>query len=95
VRGISTRAGAALCTLALLIVAVSAHAQELEPRSYANTPVGLNFLIAGYGYTDRNVAFDPSVPVEDAQLRTNSAVFAYARSLGAWGRSAKFDKQQA
>jgi hypothetical protein len=29
---------------------VVAHAQDLEPRSYSNTPVGLNFLIAGYGY---------------------------------------------
>ena len=80
-----------LGALALLVAAVGAHAQDLEPRSYANTPVGLNFLLSGYGYTQGNLAFDPSVPIDDAELRTNSAVLAFARSLGAWGRSAKFD----
>jgi hypothetical protein len=83
----------ALCTFVVLFAAASAHAQELEPRAYTNAPVGLNFLIAGYGYTEGSVAFDPSVPIEDGQLRTNSAVIAYARSLGAWGHSAKFDVQ--
>jgi hypothetical protein len=79
-----------LSMVALMFAAAGAHAQDLEPRSYANTPVGLNFLIAGYGYTEGNVAFDPSVPVTDANLHTNSTVLAYARSLGVWGRSAKF-----
>jgi hypothetical protein len=31
--------------LALATASVEAHAQDLEPRAYANTPVGLNFLI--------------------------------------------------
>lgn len=30
-----------------LTVSFSANCQDLEPRTYANTPVGLNFLIAG------------------------------------------------
>jgi hypothetical protein len=29
-------------------MAPGAAAQELEPRTYSNTPGGLNFLIAGY-----------------------------------------------
>jgi len=45
----------------------------------------------GYGYTDGNVSFDPSVPITDARLHTNSTVFGYAQSLGVLGRSAKFD----
>jgi hypothetical protein len=45
---------------ALFIHSTATHAQELEPRSYANTPVGLNFLLAGYGYTQGKLAFDPS-----------------------------------
>jgi len=78
--------------LSLLIFAAGvAHAQNLEPRSYSNTPVGLNFLIAGYGYAEGKVAFDPSLPIADAQFRTNTGVVAYARSLDAWGKSAKFD----
>ena len=74
-----------------MFAVAGAHAQQLEPRSYSNTPVGLNFLIAGYGYTEGKMAFDPSLPIADAQFRINSGVAAYARSLDAWGNSAKFD----
>jgi hypothetical protein len=69
----------------------TARATEIEPRAFSNTPVGLNFLIAGYMYTEGSVSFDPAVPLTDAQLHTNNAILAYARSLNAWGRSAKFD----
>lgn len=83
-------AGAALWALAVL-TSPGLHAQELEPRAYSNTPVGLNFLLAGYGYTQGNLAFDPSVPIENADLHTNSATLAWARSLGIRGHSAKVD----
>jgi hypothetical protein len=66
-------------------------AQELEPRAYGNTPTGLHFLIVGYGYAEGGLATDPSVPLENANLRTHGPVFAYARSLDLWGRSGKFD----
>lgn len=68
-----------------------AGAQSLEPRAYSNAPVGLNFAIAGYGYTSGNVAFDPSVPLTDAHLTTNTAVLAFAHAFGAWSKSGKFD----
>lgn len=88
-RSISTVVNAALCVLALLLAAVGAHAQQLEPRSYTNTPVGLNFLLAGYAYTEGTVGVDATIPIEDAQLRTNSAVVGYSRSLDVWGLSGK------
>lgn len=66
-------------------------ATEIEPRAFSNAPVGLNFLIAGYLYTDGSVSFDPAVPLTDAQIRTDSAILGYARSLDVGGRSAKFD----
>src|SRR5215510_10771608 len=34
--------------VALAAASVETHAQDLEPRAFANTPVGLNFLIGGY-----------------------------------------------
>jgi hypothetical protein len=84
-----------LCAAFSLLSPVSpitaAHAKDLEPRAYSNTPVGLNFLLAGYGYMEGDLAFDPSSKVTDAKYRTNSEVFAYARALSAWGNSAKFD----
>lgn len=83
--------GAALGVIALVVVASSVHAQELEPRAYVNTPVGLNFLIAGYGYLENGVPDDASVPLRDAKVQTHAAVFAYVRSLDVWGKSGKFN----
>jgi hypothetical protein len=79
--------------LAVAVVAFGsrASAQELEPRAYTNAPVGLNFLIAGYTYSHGGVAVDPSVPLTDASIRIDTAVFAYARSLDVAGLSGKFD----
>jgi len=37
------------------------------------------------------MAFDPSLAIVDARFHTNTEVVAYARSLGVWGNSAKFD----
>lgn len=71
--------------------ASGAHSQNLEPRAYANAPVGLNFLIAGYGYTAGGVATDPGLPIANTQVILHSAVLAYARSLDVFGKSAKFD----
>jgi hypothetical protein len=65
------------------------HAQALEPRSYANTPVGINFLLLGYGYTEGDVGFDASVPIKDVRVHVHTGVLAYARSLNVWGLSGK------
>ena len=68
-----------------------AYAQDLEPRAYVNTPVGLNFLIAGYGYMAGGVATDPALPLENADIKVQSALLAYARALDVWGMSGKVD----
>jgi hypothetical protein len=66
-------------------------AQELEPRSLTNLPLGTNFAVAGYQYTSGNLLFDPTAPLEDVQARLNSFVLAYARSINLFGLSAKVD----
>ena len=85
------RASVAAGSIALIFAGGAAHAQDLEPRAYSNTPVGLNFLIAGYSYSEGKIAFDPTLPIANAQYYNNTEVIAYARSLDAWGHSAKFD----
>ena len=77
--------------VALLFVAAQAHAGEIEPRSYVNTPVGINFLLAGYAYTDGGLSTAGSSPIKDAQLKINTGALAYARTLDVWGNSGKFD----
>jgi len=82
---------ARLAGASLALAAAGAYAQDLEPRAYANTPVGVNFLILGYSHLQGGVTADPTIPLEDAKLQIHSSVLAYARSLDVWGRSGKFD----
>jgi hypothetical protein len=81
----------ALIALVCVVAASPARAQEIEPRQYANTPVGVNFLVSGYSYTQGGVAFDTSLPVSNPHLETNSGVLGFARSLELWGYSGKID----
>jgi hypothetical protein len=83
---------AALASLAATaLVASVAVAQDLEPRMYSNAPVGLNFLVAGYTYTDGGVSVDPSVPLEDGDIEVQTTGLGYARVLDVLGRSGKID----
>ena len=49
---------AALAACLLAAVVFDALAQDIEPRSFSNAPVGVNFLIGGYAYTRGGLAFD-------------------------------------
>jgi len=82
---------AALGIVASVLGMASANAQDAEPRSYSNTPIGLNFLIASYNFADGKIAFDPTLPIADAKFRANTEVLAYVRSFDVGGQSAKFD----
>lgn len=73
------------------MICVRAEAGEIEPRAYVNTPIGVNFLLGGYVYTDGGLATSGSSPLEDAQLTMDMGLLAYARSIDIWGKSAKFD----
>lgn len=62
-------------------------AQVMEPLSYTNAPIGLNFLIMGYGYLSGDVLLDPSLPIDDLNAKAHTTVFTYARVLDFWGQS--------
>ena len=76
---------------ALIITAAQVSAQDIEPRAYANAPIGVNALVAGYGHSQGGVEFDPTVPLQNAHVRTNGTLLAYGRTLDVWGMSGKFD----
>src|SRR5512139_189926 len=92
-RGVSPMAlaKAVVAACALVTGLGAARAQDIEPRAYSNAPIGVNFLIAGYAYTQGGIAFDPALPIKNPDLRTSSAVVAYARTLDLWGKSGKLD----
>jgi hypothetical protein len=80
-----------IASFALLASAPVVRAQSIEPRSYSNAPVGVNFLIGAYAYTRGGISTDTSLPITDPELATSSAVVGYARVLDLWGTSGKFD----
>ena len=82
---------AALLVLALTASTVGVRAQDIEPRAFSNIPIGVEFLIAGYGYAEGGLVTDPALPLENANLKTHTTVLAYAHSLEVWGQSGKFD----
>jgi len=75
---------------ALLVGATApAHGQTLDPRSFVNTPVGMNFVIGGYTYSWGNIAFDPTLPIENAEITTQGGIAGFARAMNFWGLSGK------
>ena len=66
-------------------------AQELEPRSLTNLPIGTNFAIAGYGYSWGNTLLDTSIPIEDLNSSIHAVVAAYSRSINFFGMGGKVD----
>ncbi|KAB2889723.1 MAG: transporter [Desulfobulbaceae bacterium] len=82
---------AALLALAQLSLAGGIRAGEIEPRAYVNTPVGINFLLAGFSFSDGGLSTEASSPVKDAQLEMPSGILACARSFEVLGKSAKID----
>ena len=75
--------------LAQLVTSAQIRAQELEPRAYVNTPIGLNFVALGYQYSEGALVFDPALPVTDANARVNMAFLGYVHTLAVAGQSAK------
>ena len=72
------------------VLGTTLHAQDLEPRAYSNSPVGLNFVIAGYGYASGTVLTDPSLPLENVSNETHVGVLGFATTFGAFGQTGQF-----
>jgi hypothetical protein len=63
-------------------------AQDLEPRAYSSSPVGLNFLVASVGRSTGGVLVDQSLPIENVQAELNVIAAGYGRTFALFGRSA-------
>ena len=76
--------GAALCGGGLGV----ASAQQLEPRAYAPSPVGVDILGAPFGYQWGSVITDPSLPVQNVDAKVEAVAPFYNRTFSFFGRSA-------
>jgi len=82
---------ASITILISLILVIESNAQDLEPRFLSSIPIGGNFAIVSYGYSNGNILLDNSLPIEDLNAKLNNIVVAYARSFKLFGRLTKFD----
>ena len=66
-------------------------AQSLEPRLYSNAPIGMNFLLAGYVYTNGSLPDSQKLDLKNADLDVHHGIFAYARVVELFNQSGKVD----
>ena len=72
-----------------LVLSPTAAAQDLEPRIFAPAPVGMNFGLLAYGYSNGNILFDPSVPLEGSQGTVHTATAGFVHTIDFFGMTAK------
>ena len=60
--GLGSVAWRALLACALVGWAITARAQDIEPRAYSNAPIGVNFLVTGYAYTQGALSLSRRTP---------------------------------
>jgi hypothetical protein len=73
------------CLFGTLSTAVTA--QEMVPAAYTPAPVGINLMTLSGVFSDGDLSFDPSLPVEDASARITGWSVAYGRTIGVFGRA--------
>ena len=78
-------------TFVLLIFTTILNAQTLEPKLYANLPIGLNVLLVGYGHSEGAIPGNQTLGLENPNLNINSTILAYGRTFNVLGHNTKFD----
>ena len=67
-----------------------AAAQDLEPRIYSASPVGANFLSAGYAHTIGTVVLTPPTLITNVTAEVDGPGIGYDRTFDFAGRTARF-----
>jgi hypothetical protein len=75
----------------LIIIAISlnTYGQEIEPRSYASIPKGLNAVVALYSVASGNVIMDATSPIQGLDATTHALIAGYVRTLGIFDKLAR------
>jgi hypothetical protein len=83
------RTAVAVVTLVSIIAgAAVARAQDLEPRAYSASPVGVNFLVVSYSRSSGSVVFDPSLPFSDVRATIKAPVGGLGHTFNLFGKLA-------
>lgn len=84
---------AAMALAAATVVSAAlapARAQQLEPRAYSPSPVGVNFAGVTAIHSSGDVVFDATSPFSDVTAKVYSFAPFYARTFSFFGRSSSF-----
>jgi hypothetical protein len=76
-----------LLVLGVLWLPNKLYAQFTDPRTYDNTPVGVNQLELAYSYAHANASIDTSIIVSGAELNLNLGTIEYTRYFGFFHRA--------
>ncbi len=85
---VTTLARRVFLGLLTLLLPATAGAQDLVPGVYTPAPIGFNVLTTAAVFTDGAVAFDPSLPVDEANARVSWVALGIGRTLNIAGRFA-------
>jgi hypothetical protein len=61
-------------------------AQELDPRAYAASPVGVRFVLSALGYSSGAVLVDPTAPISDVTASIYSIAVGFGGTFEMFGR---------
>ena len=75
--------------LALLLLAGSSAAQELEPRAFSPSPIGTTFVLGSFGRSAGAVLFDPALDIDNVQADLWMATVGAGRTLRLGNRQAR------
>jgi len=80
----------------LVLIAFSAGSsnlwcQELQPRSWAHLPSGINFIGVGSSWTFGDILFDPALLIDDAEQEAGAVGVSYIRTFEWLGKQTRID----
>jgi len=70
------------------LTSAPAGAQDMEPRAYAPSPIGVRFVMAGVTRSSGGVVVDPSLPIEDVHAVVTTPVVGGGTTFSLFGRTA-------
>ena len=79
-------ATAAVALVWMVARAPTALAQDLEPRAYSSSPIGVNFLVVSYSRSTGSVVFDPSQPFSDVRATIHATVAGIGHTFDLFGK---------
>ncbi len=77
-----------MLAVVMACIGTPAQAQEMEPRAYSPSPVGMTFLGLSWQRSSGGVTTDPTLPITNVDAEIDSAIVGVVRTFGLGGRSA-------